>query len=83
MGASGDSVTLTAEQVEQINRQLADLRHNVNNYLSLMVAAVELMRRKPEMTARFVDSLADPPQKITAEVRAFSDQLQKALHITR
>ena len=82
MGVPNHPVTLTPEQILELARKLADLRHNVNNHLSLIVAATELMRRRPEAAARFVECLADPPNKIAAEVKAFSDQLEKALQIT-
>lgn len=76
-------ITLTPAQIEALSEKLAALRHNVNNYLSLIVAATEVMRRRPEMAVRFLDSLDGPPQKITEEVRGFSDELEKALGITR
>jgi hypothetical protein len=83
MGAPNHPVTLTPEQIVELNQKLADMRHNVNNHLSLIVAAAELIRRKPEAATRFLGSLADPPEKITAELKAFSAQLEKALQITR
>jgi hypothetical protein len=82
MGTPQHPVTLTPEQVVELGEKLADLRHNVNNYLSLIVATAELLRRKPETPERFLDSLADPPQKIAAEVKSFSDALEKALQLT-
>ncbi len=83
MGIPNHPVTLTPEEITELNVKLADMRHNVNNYLSLMVAAVELMRRKPDLALRFVDALAEPPQKITDEVKRFSNELEKVLQITR
>ena len=79
MAAPIQQVTLTPAQVEDLRAKLADLRHNVANQLSLIVAATELMQRRPESAARFVDSLAGPPRKITEEVKQFSDALEKAL----
>lgn len=76
-------ITLTPAQLQAINENLSSLRHNVNNYLSLIVAATEVMRRRPEMANRLLDSLVDPPQKITTEIRDFSDMLEQVLHITR
>ncbi len=82
MGAPLHPITLTPEQVAELGDKLADLRHNVNNYLSLIVATAELLRRKAETPERFLDSLADPLQKIAAEVKSFSDALEKALQLT-
>jgi hypothetical protein len=83
MGAPNHPVTLTPEKIAEFSQKLADMRHNVNNHLSLIVAAAELIRRKPETATRFLASLADPPEKITAELKAFSAQFEQALHITR
>jgi len=76
-------VTLTPEQVDDLAGKLAGLRHNVNNHVSLIVAATELMRRKPDQAARFVGALLDPPEKITQEIRGFAEELEKLLLITR
>jgi hypothetical protein len=39
-------VTLTVGELEELNRKLSDMRHDINNHLSLMVAALELIRYK-------------------------------------
>jgi hypothetical protein len=59
------------------------MRHDVNNHLSLMMAAVELVRYKPEMVARMLDSLAQQPAKITEVVARFSEEFEKSFGITR
>jgi hypothetical protein len=76
-------ITLNPEQIADLNRKLSNLRHNVNNHLSLVVAAAELMRRKPEEAIRFIGCLSDRPEKINQEVSIFSRELEKALQITR
>ena len=76
-------MTLTAEQIQDLARKLSDLRHNVNNHLSLIVAAAELIQRKPEAAPRFLPSLLTPPQKIMSEVSGFSDILEECLGIRR
>ena len=83
MGLPRQTVPLSPEQVADLNRKFADLRHNVNNHLALMVAALELIRRKPEMIDRMVSNLTDQPQKILEEIKHFSEEFEKALRITR
>ena len=82
MGLPRQPVPLTPEQVAELHRKLSDLRHDVNNHLALMVAALELIRRKPEMIQRMMDNLTDQPQKILDEIKKFSEELEKALRIT-
>lgn len=72
-------VTLTADQVEELHRRLAEMRHNVNNLLALVVAATELIRRKPESASRLIESMADQPQKIVEEVQRFSAEFERYL----
>ncbi len=79
MDAPKNPVTLTADQVAELRRKLADMRHNVNNALSLVTAVVEVGQRKPEMTPRLLSTLAEQPQKIADEVRNFSNELEAAL----
>ena len=83
MGMPQTPVTLTPEQVSELNEKLATTRHDINNNLSLIVAAVELMRRKPEIAPRMVDSISQQPDKIIAQMRAFSAEFEQALSITR
>ena len=83
MGLPRQTVPLSPEQVAELNRKFADLRHNVNNHLALMVASLELIRRKPEMVDRMVNNLTEQPQKILEEIKHFSEEFEKTLRITR
>ena len=83
MGLPKNAVTLTPEEIAQLNSKLSDMRHDVNNSLSLIIAAIELIHRKPDMAARMVDTISLQPDKITTQVRAFSDYFEKTYGITR
>ena len=76
-------VTLSVEQIGELNNKLAMLRHDVNNNLALIIAAVEIIRRKPESAERMWNGLTDKPHKIAENVAQFSRELEKALEITR
>lgn len=75
------SVTLTAGEIEGLRVQLSTLRHDVNNHISMIIAAAELIRRKPEQASRFLQSLSDPAEKIGAEIKEFSKSLESVLGI--
>jgi hypothetical protein len=83
MPLPSEPVTLTAAQIAELNKKLADLRHEVNNNLSLIIAAAEIMRLKPESAARLQAQLMEKPHKIAEIVAQFSRDLEAALHITR
>ena len=76
-------ITLSAAQIAELNQKLSTLRHDVNNHLSLIMAAVELVRFKPDMVARMMDSLAQQPPKITNAIATYSNEVEKTLGITR
>jgi hypothetical protein len=76
-------VTLTVEQIGELNSKLASLRHDINNHLSLIQASLELIRHKPNLTERMLGTLAEQPAKITGELLKFSAEFDKALGITR
>ena len=78
-----ESVTLTAAQVLALNHKLSELRHDVNNQLSLVVGAAELIRCKPETTPRMLGTLSTAPQRISDQIRSFSDEFEKTLGIVR
>lgn len=79
MGSSNNPVTLTPEQVEDFFIRLSDLRHNVNNNLALVVASVELIKRKPDMINTLSEKLCSQPEKIIKEIRDFSDYVDAVL----
>ena len=83
MGLSFSPVTLSPSEVEALNKKLSEARHNINNYLSLVVAAVELMKIKPDMAARMLETLGKQPDRIVEEMRGFSGEFEKALQINR
>jgi hypothetical protein len=82
MGLPSEPVLMTPEQVAALSRKLSELRHNVNNHLALMVAALELIRRKPESVPRMINNLTEQPQKIVEEIKKFAVELEKTLNIT-
>ena len=83
MGLPNQPVTLTVAQIEQLNKELSTMRHDVNNYLSLILAAVELVKFKPEMAGKMMDNLAQQPPKVTQAIGKFSGELEKIIGITR
>jgi len=83
MPLPSEPVTLNVEQIAELSKKLASMRHDVNNNLSLIMAAVEIFRRRPEAAARMLDSLSEQPHKIAKSVTEFTNELEKALRVTR
>jgi hypothetical protein len=83
MGLPTTPVTLSVDQVVELNRKLSHMRHNVNNNLALMVAALELLRRKPDTAIKMADAISGQTNKLGEEIRIFSDEFEKAFGITR
>jgi hypothetical protein len=83
MPLPNESVTLSVKQIHEFNQKLADLRHDVNNCLSLMTAAVELIKRRPENAGNMWNTLFEQPRKISETFSQFSRDFETALHITK
>jgi hypothetical protein len=83
MGLPTQPVTLSAEQVEELNRKLSMMRHDINNNLSLIVAALELIQMKPEIAARMYATISQQPAKITEELSRFTAEFDKTLGISK
>jgi hypothetical protein len=83
MGLPSQPVTLKVEEIDELNRHLSTMRHDINNQLSLMMAAIEMVKFKPDMAGRMLDSLAQQPPKITAIIAKFSEEFEGSLGITR
>ena len=83
MPLPNESVTLSVEQIHALNQKLTDLRHDANNSLSLMVAAVELIQHRPETAGHMWNTLLEQPAKISGTIAQFSREFESALRITR
>jgi hypothetical protein len=81
--ATDQPVVLTAAQAQTLKRQLATMRREINNRLSLIVAAAEIMRRRPHLTPKMLPTFVEQPAKITAFVEEFSGHFERALGLTR
>ena len=75
-------VTLSVEQLEELNRRVSTMRHDINNHLSLIVAAVELIRHKPQMAERMIATVAEQPSKIAESLSKFSADFERTLGTT-
>jgi hypothetical protein len=83
MPAPQTPATLTAEQVTELNKKLSHMRHEINNQLAMVVAALELIRFRPEMRDKMLDTITQQPPKILAEVARFSAEFEQTFGITR
>ena len=76
-------IALEPQQIEELNKKLSTMRHNVNNYLALVVAASELMKRKPDLAPRMLENIMQQPERVIAEMKTFSEEFEAALGISR
>ena len=83
MGMPTQPVTLSIEQIGELNRRLSVLRHDINNQLSLIAAAAEIIRFNPDMAKRMAVTLSEQPPKITEQLGKFSAEFGTMMGITR
>jgi hypothetical protein len=76
-------VTLSVPEIDELNKRLSTMRHDINNHLSLMMAALELVRRKPEAMERMAGTLSEQPGKITGSITKFSLEFESTFGIKR
>jgi len=81
MAVPSESVTITPEQLRDLNEHLSHMRHEINNQLALIVAAMELVRYKPDLRDRMLETMSQQPVKISAEVAKFSSEFERAFGI--
>lgn len=82
MGSVNEPITLQAEQVETLNKKLSQMRHDINNMLSLVTAAVEIIRTKPHLTERMIETVLEQPSRITNSIAEFSKDFERELGIS-
>lgn len=83
MELPGCPVTLTVEQVADLNKKLANFRHDINNNLALIIAGLEVVQRKPQLAERMMATVNEQPPKIADAVARFSAELENALGIKK
>ena len=89
MALPTEPVTVSVEQLNELKQKLVILRHDVNNNLSLMMAATELIRRRPE-TADNIERMWTPWRSPSSRTKSpnpscvqFARELEDVLQITR
>ena len=83
MAVPNAPITITQEQLKELNQHLSHMRHEINNQLSLVVAALELVRFKPDLRDRMLETVGQQPPRIAAEVAKFSGEFERVFGITR
>lgn len=83
MSTPAGTVTLTQQQVEELSKQFATMRHDINNNLSLVVAAAELIKFNPASAERMANTLAEQPPKIGDHLAKFTTAFERALGICK
>jgi len=82
MGLSSEPVTLSAQDVAELHQQLKDMRHDINNQLCYIVAALEIMR-KPEKAEEMRATVTKQALKIPDQLKRFSAELERKLGIKK
>ena len=83
MELPGEPITLTVNEIAELNKKLADFRHDINNHLALIMAGLEVVKAKPQLAERMIATVTEQPPKITEAVVKFSAEFDKALQIKR
>ena len=76
-------VTLTVEQIADLNKKLSTMRHDINGDLALIVAAAELIKLNPSAAERMLTTLLDQPTKIRERADKFSQAFEAIVGIKR
>ena len=78
-----EAVTVSPERVQELNKHLSHMRHEINNQLALVVAAMELIRYRPEMREKMLTTVTQQAPKITEEIAKFSAEFEQTFGIMR
>jgi hypothetical protein len=82
MGLPNEPVTLSAQEIADLHKQLREMRHDINNHLCFIVAALEIMR-KPEKAEEMRATVTQQALKIPEELKRFSASFEQKLGIAK
>lgn len=74
-----EPVTLTPEAVRSLLKDLSQARHDVNNSLALISAAVELIKMQPESLSKLLPTLSEQPDRIAKSLSSLSVRLEQSV----
>jgi hypothetical protein len=83
MALPTEPVTLSASQIKELSQKLSTMRHDINNYLSLILAGTELAQHKPELLEKMMQTMSLQPPRISEAMSKFSQEFEKTFGITR
>ncbi|MBI1842412.1 MAG: hypothetical protein HYR88_16365 [Verrucomicrobia bacterium] len=76
-------MTLEPQQISTLLTEFASTRHDINNALSLISAAAELIRMNPDTLPRMLPTMNDQPAKIGVSMQKFMSILEANLGAAR
>ncbi|MCX6905203.1 MAG: hypothetical protein NTW03_17340, partial [Verrucomicrobia bacterium] len=71
----------TPQQIVELDIRLSTMRHDIVGHLSVIMAAMEMMRIKPEFMENVFTTLNDRSPKIMEEMKKFSAEFERTLGI--
>ncbi len=78
-----EPVTLTVEQLQELNGKLSRMRHDINNALTVIIGTTEIIKHKPEAAQRLLEGLAQQPGRITDSMKTFCTDFEQVMGIKR
>lgn len=76
-------VTLNTQQIDEFNRKLSKMRHDIANHLTVVITAAELASHAPERAKDHLVLLLGQTPKITEAVKGFTAEFDRILGISR
>jgi len=76
-------ITLSVQQIDELNRNLTRMRHDIKGHLTVVGLAAELISTKPEAAKEHIRTLLEQPPKFELALQTFTAAFEQALGITR
>jgi hypothetical protein len=83
MGLPCEPVSLSAEQVGELNDHLSTMRHAINNHLTVMSIAAELALSAPDTAPQRMSALLKQVPEVKELLKTFSVEFERALGISK
>ena len=76
-------VILSPSQIEELAQKFKNMRHEINNHLSVVVLSVEILQKKPELMKHTSAVIEEQRLKISQDIAQFSAEFERAFDIIR
>ena len=71
------AITLSREEITQLQRKFSEIKHSINNALAVMMALSEMSQRRPDYAEKLASTVLSKAPQIVTSLQEFTEALNE------